>query len=1077
MSDMHDLLGSLHERAKELACLYAVEQALTEGDRSVEQVLHDVVNAIPPGWQYPDVCEVRVRLEDVEVATEAFDETAAALTAAIRVQGEEVGELRVCYVVSRPEADEGPFLVDEVRLINSLADRLGYWVLLHKFEGLDRKWQQLYNADSAAATSWRVLVDLLRETDEALFVRIARKMLNYLCAAGVAEAEGLLQEIDAEWDPLDNMTGEVNAPEQRVVEDRWLLETGRPFDLAATQFGGEEIVSLIQKWVQADKAGYFIKIVDDPSSSLADVREAIRRFHQIAPDGSGLPESTLKSVRVGLVQRLLTEQLEFVQAAKNEVSVGFFREIMDRIISSDESHGKLGGKAAGMLLAHRVLLNRGAKVSGEEGRSAPPARGEASSGAPADPLADVRIPRTWYVASDAILDFIAYNDLEDILHQKYKPIDEVRRDYPNIIRLFRNSTFPPTLIRGLSEAVDAFGDSPLIIRSSSLLEDRMGTAFSGKYKSLFLANQGTKQEKLAALLVAVAEVYASMFGPDPIQYRREHGVLDYADQMGVLIQEVVGKRVGKWFFPAFAGVAFSFNEFRWSPRIEREDGLVRLVPGLGTRAVDRTGDDYAVLLVPSKPDLRVNVAMDEVLRYSPHRMDVLDLESNTFETVDVQQVLAEVGGQYPALNKVFCRIEGDRLVRPMSAFFDLGEDPLVACFEGLRGQSGFSRQIEAVLEVLAATLKCPVDVEFAHDGDHLYLLQCRPQGQSALFPPSPIPRDIPRDDIVFTANRYVSNGRIADIQHIVYVDPERYATLGSRSELKAVGRAVGELNKLLPKKQFILMGPGRWGSRGDIKLGVSVTYADISNTAMLVEIARRTGNYVPDVSFGTHFFQDLVEASIGYLPIYPDDDGIDFGERFLLGADNVLPRLLPDFASLADTVRVIDVPAATNGRCLRVLLNADLDEAVAYIADPKLVTAFLAAPPDTVVRRPDRYWLWRRQMAERVAAELDRERFGVVAVYLLGSVKNATAGPGSDIDLLFHVRGSKSQRSELLQWLDGWSRCLAEFNYQRTGYRTDGLLDVHLVTDEDIAKCTSFAVKIGAVTDAALELPAPQSRK
>ncbi|PIV81087.1 pyruvate, phosphate dikinase, partial [bacterium CG17_big_fil_post_rev_8_21_14_2_50_64_8] len=288
-----------------------------------------------------------------------------------------------------------------------------------------------------------------------------------------------------------------------------------------------------------------------------------------------------------------------------------------------------------------------------------------------------------------------------------------------------------------------------------------------------------------------------------------------------------------------------------------------------------------------------------------------------------------------------------------------------------------------------------------------------------------------------------------------------------------VGRAVGELNKLLPKKQFILMGPGRWGSRGDIKLGVSVTYADINSTSLLIEVARRKSNYVPDVSFGTHFFQDLVEAGIGYLPLYPDDEGIQFNQLFLNRSENLLPELLPDFADLADVVKVIDVPEVTEGRILRILFNADLDEAVAYLADPGGELVSLQPAAGEVHKPMDQFWRWRRQMVDRIAAELDREKMGVKAFYLFGSVKNASAGPASDIDLLVHVTGDKSKEKELLDWLDGWSRCLAEFNYQRTGYRTDGLLDVHLVTDKDIENRSSFAVKIGAVTDAAQELPRP----
>ena len=151
----------------------------------------------------------------------------------------------------------------------------------------------------------------------------------------------------------------------------------------------------------------------------------------------------------------------------------------------------------------------------------------------------------------------------------------------------------------------------------------------------------------------------------------------------------------------------------------------------------------------------------------------------------------------------------------------------------------------------------------------------------------------------------------------------------------AVGRAVGELNKLLPKRQFILMGPGRWGSRGDIKLGVSVTYADISNTAMLVEIARQKGDYLPDLSFGTHFFQDLVESRIRYLPLYPDGTGSSSTSSSCWRAPQPAARAAARVrAHLADTLRVIDVPAEAEGRVLRVLLNADLDEALACFVEP-----------------------------------------------------------------------------------------------------------------------------------------------
>jgi hypothetical protein len=228
----------------------------------------------------------------------------------------------------------------------------------------------------------------------------------------------------------------------------------------------------------------------------------------------------------------------------------------------------------------------------------------------------------------------------------------------------------------------------------------------------------------------------------------------------------------------------------------------------------------------------------------------------------------------------------------------------------------------------------PVDIEFAGDGRNFYLLQCRAQSFIADAAPSSIPHDIPEDRLLFSTRRYVSNGRVPDLRYIVYVDPDGYHQLEKHADLTDVGRVVGHLNKLLPPRQFTLIGPGRWGSRGDIKLGVRVTYSDIHNTSLLVEVAARRGNYVPELSFGTHFFQDLVEAGIRYLPLFPGERDVTFNARFFADAPNALAQLLPEYEHLASAVRVIDVPAATGGSVLRVLMNADTQQAVGMLARP-----------------------------------------------------------------------------------------------------------------------------------------------
>jgi hypothetical protein len=251
----------------------------------------------------------------------------------------------------------------------------------------------------------------------------------------------------------------------------------------------------------------------------------------------------------------------------------------------------------------------------------------------------------------------------------------------------------------------------------------------------------------------------------------------------------------------------------------------------------------------------------------------------------------------------------------------------------------FIPTMRTLLRVLRERLDTPVDVEFASDGRDLYLLQCRSQSFLEDAAPAVVPRDVPPERILFATRRFVSNGRVPDLTHVVYVDPEGYLELQTHADLMDVGRAVGRLNKLLPRRRFVLIGPGRWGSRGDIRLGVSVTYSDINNSAMLIEVGARRGSYVPELSFGTHFFQDLVEASIRYLPLFPGEPQVVFNEEFLRHAPNVLETLLPAYGRLVPALRVIDVPAATGGMILRVLMNADTEEALGMFtagSDPDL---------------------------------------------------------------------------------------------------------------------------------------------
>ena len=1049
------LLWALQERAKELSCLYEIEELLNAPERPLEDVFRGVIRALPPGWQYPDICQAKIVHQGETFCSDGFVDTPWVQSADIVVHERVVGTISVSYREEMPQADQGPFLQEEGKLIQTIAERLGHFILHQQLRALSQDWRKAQEMLSERGTKeWRFALNLLRRTDQDLFVRISHKMANHLSWSGVAEAQTLLHGFGEEHFENGSAVGEKNQPSPRLPLSYSLELADRVMTLAAAYLPDDEILSRIQRWIHEDRASFLVKTVTNPQSTPGEIADAIRRYQHIAPEGRGLSEPTLTAVRNALFRRFLSHEPRFVRRAQEYISLGDMLGLLERLICLPWSHGRVGGKGAGLFLANQALK----KVA----KSYPD-------------LGEVRVPKTWYVASDALLAFIRYNNLEEVYEQKYKDVAQVRLEYPNLVQVFKNSQFPPEFVKGLSVALDDLGESPLIVRSSSLLEDRMGAAFSGKYKSLFLANRGSKQERLAGLLDAIAEVYASIFSPDPIQYRAERELLEFEEEMGILIQEVVGSPVGKYFFPAYAGVAVSHNEFRWSPRIKREDGLIRMVPGLGTRAVDRLGDDYPVLVAPGQPGLRVNLTPDEVVRYSPQHIDVINVENGSLETHGLRALFRECGELFPVLSKVVSVREDDRITRPPKVLLDTLRGDLVVTFEGLITDTPFVRHVAAILCALSERLEHPVEIEFASDGTDFFLLQCRPQSHTLGSVSAVLPKDIPVDRVLFTANRYVSNGQVPEITHVVYVDPDRYNGLSEMSHLLAVGRAVSRLNIILPKRKFILMGPGRWGSRGDIKLGVHVTYSDINNTAMLVEIARKRAGFVPDLSFGTHFFQDLVEASIRFLPLYPDDKGTVFNERFFLGSPNELASLAPEFEFLADTIRVIDVARASGGMALRVLMNADQERAVGMLAEPGTGVEGVEKATGAAEGPQKDHWRWRLRMVERLAGEFDASRFGVVGLYLIGSTKNATAGPASDIDLLVHFRGTEEQREALELWFEGWSLCLGEMNYLRTGERTGGLLDVHFVSDEDVAKRSSYAIKIGAVTDAARPLSLKRS--
>lgn len=1043
---LEKIIDELKERAKELNCLYSVQEIINKSEKLSEDTIQNIVAIIKNGFQYPEISSVRIICPSGTYSSENFEKSLWELKANIIIQDENIGEVSVFYSKEMPKLYEGPFLKEERRLLESIAERIGLQIL---HEQLKTVFETNKNKDQKA--QWWVILEMLAQTNPKLLVRLSRKMVNYLCWTGASKAEELLEDFSPVFKGSEQLSGEINKPYQRQENKDLIKLAYEIFNVASQNIHEKEIINYIQKWTKEDRSGFLSEILENSGSSLAEITSSIERYHHLAPNMMDLSPPRRKSFTIALIRRLLTEQYDFINIAKNHVDINNFNDLLHNTIAPLGSYGKLGGKSSGLFLAKHILK----KASKHN-----------------ELLQNIKTPKTWYVTSDGLLSFMSHNNLDEILEQKYKEIGQVRQEYPYVVHVFKNSLHAPEIVKGLLTALEDFGNSPLIVRSSSLLEDRVGAVFAGKYKSLFIANQGSKEKRLNDLTDAIAEVYASTFGPDPIEYRSNNNLLDFHEEMGIMIQEVVGVKVGYYFLPAFAGVAFSRNEFRWSSRIKAEDGLVRLVPGLGTRAVDRLSDDYPVLLSPGQPNLRVNVSIDEIVRYSPRFIDVINLEDETFETIRIDSLLKRYGKEYPMFSRVISIIKQDYIqpARPLGT--DFNRDNFVVNFEGLVKRTNFLKEMKEMLNVLQDRYGHPVDIEFAHDGKDFYLLQCRSQSYDQYSKPADIPFNTDLKKTLFSANKYISNGTITGITHLVYVDPQEYANITEHHDLLKVGKAVGILNQLLPKRQFILMGPGRWGSRGDIKLGVSVTYSDINNASMLIEIARKKNDYVPDVSFGTHFFQDLVEANIRYLPLYPDEKTNIFNEEFFNNSSNIFAQLLPELKHLENIIKVIDIQSIYKDGCLSIYMNSEQEKALALFEkyENKIELDLTPNKQQPTISNQDVHWQWRLRNLEKLASKLDPERFGIVGFYVFGSTKNGTARAESDIDVLIHFRGNDSQKQELKLWLEGWSLSLAQMNFVRTGHKTSGLLDVHFVTDKDIADRNSFAIKIGAITDAARPL-------
>ncbi len=610
----------------------------------------------------------------------------------------------------------------------------------------------------------------------------------------------------------------------------------------------------------------------------------------------------LEEIKVVLIKRMLSDHLPYIGVAKNVLTIGDLRYVYKRRIGG----GKIGGKAAGMLLAWKILQH------------------QAPTFGP-DISTQIHMPDSYFIGSEVIYEFTILNQLDKFMNQKYLPIEEIRTRFPNIEAAYLAGEMPDYVVERLRTWMEhKIGATPLAVRSSSLLEGNFAYSFAGKYGSLFLPNQASAEANLDALLSAIKRLFASTLNPDALLYRKHHNLLDYDERMSVILQKMDGHRYKNYFLPAASGVGYSQNPLHWLPELRREDGFMRLVWGLGTRAVGRDADDFPRLVALSHPTMQRDESPTAVRQYSQKRVDVLDLAANRHTTLPVDGVLE---GDYPYLPLIASRDAGDQIEFIPAGRTPQPDDRYIITFEALLRDSRFIRLVRNSLLRLEHVYKLPVDVEFtvrmqpgiSGPAYHLTILQCHPLSQRATSAEVAMPTDLPPSEVLFSTHALVPDGKVDNIQTILFVDPKAYANVSAETAQR-VAQAIGQLNVQLQDSNFVLMGPGHWGSSNP-RHGVPVSYGDIFATRVLIEMDSHALSPAPELAYGTYFLKDLVEADIYLLTLNTADDKSDIAWRFLHEQPNLLTEMLPNSAEIASILRVIDVTHDDPERRLSIWMN------------------------------------------------------------------------------------------------------------------------------------------------------------
>lgn len=773
--------------------------------------------------------------------------------------------------------------VTEIHKVIQKTGRGGYY-LFDCLSDLAVDWY----SDRMLGNFFRLTCPYLYDVEALAYFAILKNYHSSHATDTIAETTQILLDV---YRHKDRLYVHLLKVQQRYSPTMYMLHVwdGDDFHPVTESAATSEVLTGVP-WPEPDSARWQLGVWNRAFLEAEEVLQAAGR-------GEAPPEKTHQAFQ-RLLRMAVSRDERVLGLIEKYLTLSDVLAIRKRMVGT----GLIGGKSVGMLLA-RAILHK------------------------ADPRWTDLLEShdSFYIGSDIFYTFLVQNGIWWVREKQKDPgtfLEGAERARHRML----TGDFPDEIMQQFEHMLDYFGQSPIIVRSSSLLEDNFGNSFAGKYESVFCASQGAKDRRLEDFLSAVRTIYASAMSERALRYRARRGILDRDEQMALLVQRVSGALHGNLFYPSIAGVGFSFNPYKWSEYIDPEAGIVRIVLGLGTRAVDRFDDDYTRVVALNAPERRPEANLDEVRQYAQRKVDVLDLDANQLLSLNV----ADVARRSPNLTfDLFASRDRDLEQRAeRSGVKDAF--PWVLTFENLFARTPIIQDMRDMLTTLQVAYDYPVDIEFTAnfpgDGESykINLLQCRPLPVKQGMPTgTKSPEDLSPDDLVLRAQgAVIGQSRICPIDRLIYAVPRIYGELpiGSRY---AVARLIGQIVHLDEDEKpqtTMLLGPGRWGTTTP-SLGIPVSFADINAVSALCEIVAMRDDLVPDVSLGTHFLNELIEMDILYLALFPNRPGNLLNEALLEAAPNRLTDLVPDAAEWTEAVRIIeshDLPDAC-----ALVLNAD----------------------------------------------------------------------------------------------------------------------------------------------------------